>query len=151
MKKFEEGVFSDLRNLKPGVDACLEEPKVGCSSCLFFLLFCGFCGGVVEWVCVECGVGVCVLSGIIVVTFISCAGYGDVGCGFFCGARLLCDLRISGASGVPRSSRETFLGEWIASFLFLLGSSFFLGIRACLSLPASFGFRSRGCQLVKVG
>ncbi|KAH6873982.1 STE-12 alpha [Coprinopsis sp. MPI-PUGE-AT-0042] len=26
-KKFEEGVFSDLRNLKPGVDACLEEPK----------------------------------------------------------------------------------------------------------------------------
>ena len=29
MKKFEEGVFSDLRNLKPGTDACLEEPKVG--------------------------------------------------------------------------------------------------------------------------
>ena len=28
VKKFEEGVFSDLRNLKPGVDACLEEPKV---------------------------------------------------------------------------------------------------------------------------
>lgn len=28
MKKFEEGVFSDLRNLKPGIDACLEEPKV---------------------------------------------------------------------------------------------------------------------------
>jgi hypothetical protein len=28
IKKFEEGVFSDLRNLKPGVDACLEEPKV---------------------------------------------------------------------------------------------------------------------------
>jgi len=27
MKKFEEGVFSDLRNLKPGVDACLEDPK----------------------------------------------------------------------------------------------------------------------------
>ncbi|KAF8127699.1 STE like transcription factor-domain-containing protein [Boletus edulis] len=27
MKKFEEGVFSDLRNLKPGVDATLEEPK----------------------------------------------------------------------------------------------------------------------------
>ncbi|KAF8748291.1 STE protein [Rhizoctonia solani] len=27
MKKFEEGVFSDLRNLKPGNDACLEEPK----------------------------------------------------------------------------------------------------------------------------
>lgn len=26
-KKWEEGVFSDLRNLKPGVDACLEEPK----------------------------------------------------------------------------------------------------------------------------
>lgn len=31
MKKFEEGVFSDLRNLKPGVDACLEEPKVSIS------------------------------------------------------------------------------------------------------------------------
>ncbi|TEB23880.1 hypothetical protein FA13DRAFT_1399158 [Coprinellus micaceus] len=30
MKKFEEGVFSDLRNLKPGVDACLEEPKYQC-------------------------------------------------------------------------------------------------------------------------
>jgi transcription factor STE12 len=28
MKKFEEGVFSDLRNLKPGLDATLEEPKV---------------------------------------------------------------------------------------------------------------------------
>jgi transcription factor STE12 len=28
MKKFEEGIFSDLRNLKPGIDACLEEPKV---------------------------------------------------------------------------------------------------------------------------
>ncbi|TDL26953.1 hypothetical protein BD410DRAFT_783054 [Rickenella mellea] len=27
MKKFEEGIFSDLRNLKPGTDACLEEPK----------------------------------------------------------------------------------------------------------------------------
>lgn len=27
LKKFEEGVFSDLRNLKPGSDACLEEPK----------------------------------------------------------------------------------------------------------------------------
>ncbi|KAH9976861.1 STE like transcription factor-domain-containing protein [Lactifluus volemus] len=27
MKKFEEGVFSDLRNLKPGADASLEEPK----------------------------------------------------------------------------------------------------------------------------
>lgn len=26
-KKFEEGVFSDLRNLKPGVDAVLEEPR----------------------------------------------------------------------------------------------------------------------------
>ena len=32
MKKFEEGVFSDLRNLKPGVDACLEEPKVRSSA-----------------------------------------------------------------------------------------------------------------------
>ncbi|TYJ51172.1 hypothetical protein B9479_008273, partial [Cryptococcus floricola] len=27
VKKFEEGVFSDLRNLKPGTDACLEEPN----------------------------------------------------------------------------------------------------------------------------
>ncbi|RPD52567.1 STE-domain-containing protein [Lentinus tigrinus ALCF2SS1-6] len=27
MKKFEEGVFSDLRNLKPGIDACLEESQ----------------------------------------------------------------------------------------------------------------------------
>ncbi|KAJ3405538.1 homeodomain transcription factor ste12 [Chytridiales sp. JEL 0842] len=27
MKKFEEGVFSDLRNLKPGVDATLEDPR----------------------------------------------------------------------------------------------------------------------------
>lgn len=39
MKKFEEGVFSDLRNLKPGHDACLEEPKVRllsgpCPHCL---------------------------------------------------------------------------------------------------------------------
>jgi hypothetical protein len=34
MKKFEEGVFSDLRNLKPGVDACLEDPKVSRSSTL---------------------------------------------------------------------------------------------------------------------
>jgi hypothetical protein len=34
MKKFEEGIFSDLRNLKPGVDASLEEPKVS-----FFFLF----------------------------------------------------------------------------------------------------------------
>lgn len=32
MKKFEEGIFSDLRNLKPGVDASLEEPKVSRSS-----------------------------------------------------------------------------------------------------------------------
>lgn len=34
MKKFEEGVFSDLRNLKPGHDACLEEPKVSITSFL---------------------------------------------------------------------------------------------------------------------
>ncbi|CAO3608423.1 unnamed protein product [Cunninghamella blakesleeana] len=27
IKKFEEGIFSDLRNLKPGTDATLEEPK----------------------------------------------------------------------------------------------------------------------------
>jgi hypothetical protein len=32
MKKFEEGVFSDLRNLKPGSDACLEDPKVSRAS-----------------------------------------------------------------------------------------------------------------------
>ena len=55
--------------------------------------------------------------------FIQCAGYGDVGCDVFYGvsgsavwgARLLCYLR---ASGVLRSSRETFLGQWIASFAF---------------------------------
>ncbi|TFK26981.1 STE-domain-containing protein [Coprinopsis marcescibilis] len=35
MKKFEEGVFSDLRNLRPGVDACLEEPKSGFLDLLF--------------------------------------------------------------------------------------------------------------------
>jgi transcription factor STE12 len=28
VKKFEEGVFSDLRNLKPGEDSSLEKPKV---------------------------------------------------------------------------------------------------------------------------
>ncbi|ORX91296.1 STE-domain-containing protein, partial [Basidiobolus meristosporus CBS 931.73] len=27
IKKFEEGIFSDLRNLKPGIDATLEEPR----------------------------------------------------------------------------------------------------------------------------
>ncbi|ORD96589.1 STE12 [Hepatospora eriocheir] len=27
LKKFEEGIFSDLRNLKPGIDATLEEPR----------------------------------------------------------------------------------------------------------------------------
>ena len=26
-KKFEEGIFSDLRNLKPGISATLEEPR----------------------------------------------------------------------------------------------------------------------------
>ncbi|EJT49434.1 Ste12 [Trichosporon asahii var. asahii CBS 8904] len=34
-KKWEEGVFSDLRNLKPGVDACLEEPKSAFLDFLF--------------------------------------------------------------------------------------------------------------------
>jgi transcription factor STE12 len=29
LKKFEEGIFSDLRNLKSGTDASLEEPKSG--------------------------------------------------------------------------------------------------------------------------
>jgi len=37
MKKFEEGIFSDLRNLKPGEHACLEEPKVGCYSDLLIM------------------------------------------------------------------------------------------------------------------
>ena len=37
MKKFEEGIFSDLRNLKPGVDASLEEPKVS-----FIFVFCWY-------------------------------------------------------------------------------------------------------------
>lgn len=32
MKKFEEGVFSDLRNLKAGIDATLELPKVSSTS-----------------------------------------------------------------------------------------------------------------------
>ena len=39
MKKFEEGVFSDLRNLKPGVDACLEEPKVRAIPSCFTSVF----------------------------------------------------------------------------------------------------------------
>lgn len=43
MKKFEEGVFSDLRNLKPGVDACLEEPKVSRSCLGYCLLGCLRC------------------------------------------------------------------------------------------------------------
>jgi hypothetical protein len=43
MKKFEEGVFSDLRNLKPGVDACLEDPKVSHSN--NFCAELGGCGG----------------------------------------------------------------------------------------------------------
>ena len=42
MKKFEEGVFSDLRNLKPGVDACLEEPKVRTVSSLIVSLISTF-------------------------------------------------------------------------------------------------------------
>lgn len=39
MKKFEEGVFSDLRNLKPGHDACLEDPKVCVTDLHLFLSF----------------------------------------------------------------------------------------------------------------
>ncbi|KAF7333687.1 hypothetical protein MSAN_02411800 [Mycena sanguinolenta] len=35
LKKFEEGVFSDLRSLKPGVDACLEEPQSPLLNLLF--------------------------------------------------------------------------------------------------------------------
>jgi hypothetical protein len=35
LKKFEEGVFSDLRNLKPGTDAVLEEPKSDFLELLF--------------------------------------------------------------------------------------------------------------------
>ncbi|KAI9477824.1 MAG: STE like transcription factor-domain-containing protein [Benjaminiella poitrasii] len=35
MKKFEEGIFSDLRNLKPGSDAILEEPKSAFLNFLF--------------------------------------------------------------------------------------------------------------------
>lgn len=35
MKKFEEGVFSDLRNLKAGTDATLEVPKVSFSLAKF--------------------------------------------------------------------------------------------------------------------
>jgi hypothetical protein len=33
-KKFEEGIFSDLRNLKSGTDATLEEPKATMASLL---------------------------------------------------------------------------------------------------------------------
>jgi hypothetical protein len=39
LKKLEEGVFSDLRNLKPGMDASPEEPKV-CPSLLDVWLCC---------------------------------------------------------------------------------------------------------------
>ncbi|KAJ7791970.1 STE like transcription factor-domain-containing protein, partial [Mycena olivaceomarginata] len=35
MKKFEGGVFYDLRNLKPGADTCLEEPKSPFLNLLF--------------------------------------------------------------------------------------------------------------------
>ncbi|KAH8913892.1 STE-domain-containing protein [Atractiella rhizophila] len=35
VKKFEEGIFSDLRNLKAGQDATLEEPKSGFLELLF--------------------------------------------------------------------------------------------------------------------
>lgn len=35
LKKFEEGIFSDLRNLKPGTDAILEEPKSAFLDLLF--------------------------------------------------------------------------------------------------------------------
>jgi hypothetical protein len=38
MKKFEEGVFSDLRNLKAGTDATLETPKVSLES-VFIIQF----------------------------------------------------------------------------------------------------------------
>ena len=47
IKKFEEGVFSDLRNLKPGEDASLEKPKASTISSVFqaplacFALWCG--------------------------------------------------------------------------------------------------------------
>jgi transcription factor STE12 len=46
MKKFEEGVFSDLRNLKPGLDACLEDPKVS--------LFCSFSCPSPVGICLLC-------------------------------------------------------------------------------------------------
>ncbi|CAG8588544.1 5716_t:CDS:2, partial [Racocetra fulgida] len=36
IKKFEEGVFSDLRNLKPGMDASLEEPKTQKKQKVFY-------------------------------------------------------------------------------------------------------------------
>ena len=37
MMQFEEGIFTDLRNLKPGVDASLEETK---ASFCFFVFCC---------------------------------------------------------------------------------------------------------------
>lgn len=36
-KKFQEGVFSNLRALKDGTDATLEEPKVCADACVFLL------------------------------------------------------------------------------------------------------------------
>lgn len=48
MKKFEEGVFSDLRNLKPGVDASLEEPKVSRRVSLMSFSFSFGCTTVAE-------------------------------------------------------------------------------------------------------
>jgi hypothetical protein len=39
MKRFEEGVLSDLCSLKPGVDACLEEPEVGTTLTIIFSVF----------------------------------------------------------------------------------------------------------------
>jgi hypothetical protein len=44
-EKIEEGVFSDLRNLKPGADVCLEEPKVCFVSLMFLFCFFGEGGG----------------------------------------------------------------------------------------------------------
>lgn len=39
IKKFEEGIFSDLRNLKPGIDATLEDPRSDFLEFLYKTIF----------------------------------------------------------------------------------------------------------------
>ena len=143
MKKFEEGVFSDLRNLKPGVDACLEEPKVGYCSFLCFPSFLWFLWGVL-WSGFVWSVGLCVLSGTggeyswrallyslrgmvtwAVMCFMGCLGVR-------CGVHGYC---------------VSLAGVWCSPVF----SGNFSWTMDCLFCFYHFNFRSRGCQLVKVG